>query len=262
MPITCPIDFVPLSTEEFGSLDYAIMKHAFETHQDLGSLADETIYQNDFWNRLQDAGYDTEREVPVHVTFDTFKKDYFLDLVVNRRAVYELKTVASLTDRHAAQLLNYLLLLDLQRGKLVNFRPMSVESQFVNAPLVGAERRRYSIHTEDWSGPMGLLDLLRQLLFDWGTGLELSLYNQAIGHLWGNGCRADALLEMSRDGKPLGHQRFHLASPDSAFRLTAFSDVSNSYPSQLSRLLLASPLEAIHWINIAYHDITCRTIQR
>jgi hypothetical protein len=45
MPISCPIQFAPLSTEEFGPLDYAVMAHAFASHQYLGSLADEQVYQ-------------------------------------------------------------------------------------------------------------------------------------------------------------------------------------------------------------------------
>ena len=260
MPITCPIDFVPLSTKDFGPLDYAVMEHAFASHKYLGSLADEAVYQWDFWNRLRDAGYQAEREVPVSITFESFRKDYFLDLVVNNTAVYELKTVATLTARNLAQLLNYLLLLDLQRGKIINFRPMSVESKFVNAPLSGAERRRFTIKSHDWRGPQALLDLVTRLLMDWGTGLELSLYEQAIVHLMGGAAHADVMLGMSREGKSLGKQRFHLATSESAIRLTTFTKLPDGYASQLSRLLRASPLETIHWINISYHEVTLTTI--
>jgi GxxExxY protein len=153
MPITCPIQFAPLNTEEFGPLDYAVMAHAFSSHEYLGSLADEQVYQLDFADRLRNAGYKVDREVPVTVTFEKFSKLYSLDLVVNDKAVYELKTVESLMKRHTAQLLNYLLLLDLQRGKLINFRPMSLESKFVNAPLSGAERRRFTVNQDQWQGP-------------------------------------------------------------------------------------------------------------
>ncbi|MFT5131127.1 MAG: GxxExxY protein [Rhodothermales bacterium] len=41
-------------------------------------------------------------------------------MVVDNKAVYELKTVKALDKHHTAQLMNYLLLLDLQRGKLIN----------------------------------------------------------------------------------------------------------------------------------------------
>jgi len=262
MPIACPIQFAPLSTEEFGPLEYAVMAHAFASHQYLGSLANEQAYQLDFVARLRNAGYKVDREVPVTVTFETFSKLYSLDLVVNDKAVYELKTVQSLTKRHSAQLLNYLLLLDLQRGKLINFRPMSLESKFENAPLSGADRRRFSLNQDHWNGPQNLLDLVPRILQNWGTGLELALYEQAIVHMQGGENEVSVILPMAREGTSLGNQRFHLATSDSAFRLTAFGQTPHGYPSQLSRLLRASPLAAIHWINIDYHRVTFTSILR
>ena len=47
MPITCPISFKPLSTEDFGKLDYSVMASAFATHKELGRLADEEISAGD-----------------------------------------------------------------------------------------------------------------------------------------------------------------------------------------------------------------------
>ena len=67
--------------------------------------------------------------------FRTFIKPLLLDLVVNRRGIYELKTVSALTPAHFAQLLNFLFLTNAARAKLINFRRASVESQFVNSAL-------------------------------------------------------------------------------------------------------------------------------
>ncbi|QDV47339.1 hypothetical protein Enr13x_72480 [Stieleria neptunia] len=262
MPITCPIDFHPLSTEEFATLDYTVMAHAFSSQRDLGSLADEIIYQSDFFERLDGSGFNVAREVPVLVRFESFSKTYKLDLVVNDMAVYELKTVAELTKEHLGQLLNYLLLLDIERGKLVNFRPNSVDSKFVNSPLSGSSRRCFSTTKERYHGPQSLVDLIEALLSDWGTGLELPLYQQAIVHLLGGREQESVKLPMNRRGRELGNQRFHLVTADSAFRLTAFSKFPRGYSSQLSRLLRASPLDALHWINIDYHEVTMTTIQR
>ena len=101
MPITCAIQFEPLSTEAFGSLDYAVMAHAFASHQDLGCLADEYVYQSDFAERLVSAGFAVAREVEVTVAFEAYQKYYFLDLVINGLAVYELKTVSKLLKQHS-----------------------------------------------------------------------------------------------------------------------------------------------------------------
>lgn len=104
MPITCPIKIPRLTTQQFGELDYAVMRHAFNSHSTLGRLADENIYQTDFASRLMTAGFDVQLEVPITASFDRFMKTHFLDLVVAEKGVYELKTVAKLTGEHEAQL--------------------------------------------------------------------------------------------------------------------------------------------------------------
>jgi len=99
MPVHCPIHFQPLSKDEFGKLDFEVMSHAFACHTALGRLADEQIYQEDFASRLNQAGFQTQVEVPATASFRTFTKPYSLDLVVNERAVYELKAVPKLAER-------------------------------------------------------------------------------------------------------------------------------------------------------------------
>lgn len=132
MPIHCPLKIESLSTEDFGLLDYSVMGHMFASQNEIGRLADERIYQADVAHRLEAAGMATETETPIEVVHQSFVKELSLDLVVSQRAVYELKTVSGLNSNHVAQLLTYLYLLDLPRGKLVSFRSPSVESKFVN----------------------------------------------------------------------------------------------------------------------------------
>ncbi len=68
------------------------------------------------------------------------------------------------------------------------------------------------------------------------------------------------MLPVNRNGILLGTQRFHLASPDTAFKVTAMNHDTSAYRSQLARLIQFSPLRAIHWINIARHEVTFTTI--
>ncbi len=150
MPITCPISFTRLSTAEFRALDYEIMPHAFASQNDLGRLADEGVYQTDFAARLAAAGYEIHREVPITATFRSFVKAYYLDVAIAGKAVYELKAVTKLTAEHEAQLMNYLLMLDCSHGKLVNLRPASVDSRFVNAPMTLVQRRAFAIDDQHW----------------------------------------------------------------------------------------------------------------
>ncbi len=260
MSIECPIEIGKLTTEEFRELDYVVMRHAFDSQNCLGRLADERIYQADLAQRLLSAGMHVKREIPIRLTHDSFCKSLFLDLVVAEQAVYELKAVRSITDEHVGQLLTYLYLLDLRRGKLINFRPDSVESRFTNAPLTLTERRVFAVESANYCGGPDFEDLVIGLLRDWGTSLTLSLYQEAIVALTGGPEIAEAMIPLERSGIPLGNQRFQMASNDTAFRLTAINHETVDYQYQLARLLALSPLRAIHWINIAHHHITLKTI--
>jgi len=260
MPIECSVEIAKLTTDEFKELDYVVMRHAFDSQNCLGRLADERIYQSDLAHRLSSAGLDVKREIPLRLSHGNFCKVHFLDLVVAEQAVYELKAVKGLTDEHVGQLLTYLYLLDLPRGKLINFRSVAVETRFVNAPLCLADRRAFSVDTSDYCGHADFADLVVGLTRDWGTSLTLALYKEAIVELLGGPEIAEAMVPLERSRFPLGNQRFQMASNDTAFRLTAMNRETSEYQLQLVRLLALSPLRAIHWINVAHHKVTLKTI--
>jgi len=262
MPFHCPIHFQPLSKDEFGKLDFEVMSHAFACHTALGRLADEQIYKGDFSSRLNQAGFQTQVEVPATASFRTFAKSYSLDLVVNERAVYELKAVPRLVEHHAGQLMNYLLLLGLERGKLINFRPDSVETRFVNVAIDPKARRKFTVSDAGWTGGATFRDLVSDIVRDWGTGLEVSLYEQAVIQQLGVEEVVGTILPMTRDGRFLGNQRFHLTDSSSAFRITAFPDDFSLYRRHLKRLLIHSPLSVMHHVNITIDQITFTSITR
>ena len=262
MPVHCPIHFKPLSKDEFGKLDFEVMSHAFACHTALGRLADEQIYHGDFASRLNQAGFQTHVEVPATASFRMFTKQYSLDLVVNERAVYELKAVPKLAERHAGQLMNYLLLLGLDRGKLINFRPDSVETRFVNVAIDPKARRKFTVSETGWTGGETLRDLVSDIVRDWGAGLEVALYEQAVIQQLGGEEVVGTILPMTRDGHFLGNQRFHLTDSDSAFRITAFPDDFSLCQRHLTRLLVHSPLSIMHHVNIAIDQITFTSITR
>ena len=96
MPITSPLPPSHTTQEEFAQLDYLVMRHAFESQNQLGRLCDELIYQNDLAARLRAAGLPVQTEVPITVTCRDFAKTYSLDLVVADAGIYELKTALGL----------------------------------------------------------------------------------------------------------------------------------------------------------------------
>ena len=261
MPIHCPIVFPRLTEDEMRPLDFEVMRHAFATHTALGHLCDESVYQAYLAHLLTVAGFQAECEVPLTLTFRTFLKTLYLDLVVNRRAIYELKTVAALTDAHITQLLNYLFLTNAARGKLVNFRPSSVESKFVNSLLDDAERRRFRVTDKQWRGAAEFRQMIEELVADWGTGLDQLLYTQAVVHCLGGEEMVTQQLPMQLDGVPLGNQRFHLADAGTAFRITTFQDeLGGIHHQQLRKLMTLGPLKKLYWVNIARHEVSLHTI--
>lgn len=177
------------------------------------------------------------REVPITISYGTFSKTFYLDLVADGKLIYELKAIAKLTAEHMAQLLNYLLMLDLRHAKLVNMRPASVQASFVNSLRTLTERREFAVDERNWSGGEKIVQFIRDLLQDWGIGLSVSLYHQALVHFLGGEALVVKELAMQRDAIPLGNQRFHLLDETSAFRVTSFDNAAQPYRHQLRRLL-------------------------
>src|SRR5438034_5003613 len=104
MPITSPIWVRPANQEEFARIDYGVMRHAFDSQNELGRLCDEIIYKNDLAARLESTSLlPVHKELPITVTHRDFTKIYSLDLVVGDAAIYELKAAACLVGEYEAQ---------------------------------------------------------------------------------------------------------------------------------------------------------------
>jgi GxxExxY protein len=262
MPIESSVAIVDLSTEEFGKLDYQVMSHVFASQNAIGRLADEVVYHRDLENRLRDASFRVMREVGVTARFDDFVKTYWLDLLVADQAVYELKAVTVLNDWHQAQLLNYLLMLDLAHGKLINFKSGKVDSRFVNNAHSRQKRQSFDVIADENKGHKFFRELVVNLLRDWGTGLSVSLYQQTLMHLLGGEEKVLRPIPMKRATYDLGHQRFAMVEDGTAFRLTAFSDTTDEYKRQLHKLLAHSTLDQIEWVNVSIDRVEFATIQK
>jgi GxxExxY protein len=166
MPIHCPVKIASLSADEFEQLDYRLMGHAYASQNELGRLCDECVYEADLKARLLANGFrSVQTQVPVTVTHRDFSKKYFLDLLADD-AVYELKTATVLAGEHETQLFNYLFLLGVQRGKLLNFRPRKVQGKIIATSLTHAERRRFSTVTEHWNDLTPGCAVLQQTMLD------------------------------------------------------------------------------------------------
>lgn len=266
MTINSPLDVRPLTAEEFQEIDYRIMGHAFASQNRLGRLCEEAAYQRDLQARLLADGFrSVQIEVPVTVSHADFSKTYFLDLVADH-AVYELKTVETLNNEHQAQLLNYLFLLGVPRGKLINFRPPKVQGRIHATSLSPRDRHHVRMDLSRWrdlsNSCATLRRMMQELLADWGAFLDFELYQQALTYFCGGESCVLQRCPLSRNGISLGTQRFHVHSPRLAFRVTAVTEQIEAMETHLRRLMALTELEAMQWINLNHAEIQFVTIKQ
>src|SRR5438093_1616675 len=185
MPVIVRTPLRRLSQAEFGELSYSVMGCVFQIHRELGRFFDEKIYKRELAHRHPGV----QLEVPIEISHATFSKLQYIDVLVHSGGPFEFKTVEAITPRHAAQLLHYLLLAELGHGKLVNLRKESVEHEFVNTTLRREDRIGFKVADMQWrdktAGAERFREVLMALLRDWGTGLDLGLYEEALTHLLG-----------------------------------------------------------------------------
>lgn len=264
MPIHCPVTIACLDADEFETLDYRVMGHAYASQNELGRLCDESAYEADLKARLTAEGFRAvHTQVPVTLTHRDFSKHYFLDLIADD-ALYELKADKTLTSEHEAQLLNYIFLLGLRRGKLLNFRPSKVQGRIVATSLTPDERRRFTAVTGRWKelspGCRTLRQTLCDLLRDWGAFLDIALYQEALSHFLGGAPRIEQCVPLARGGLELGSQRLLVYAPGLAFRITAFTETPDFAEPHLRRLLALTGLRAFQWINLNHAQIEFTTL--
>ena len=100
-----------------------ILNAAFAVHSALGPRLLESAYARCLAVELAECGISAEAEVVLPINYRSRKIEsaFRVDLLVEKRIVIELKSVAELTPLHLAQVLTYLKLLNLPSGLLINF---------------------------------------------------------------------------------------------------------------------------------------------
>jgi len=265
MPIKHKMAIKPIAESEFHLLDYKIMELVFSIHKDLGRFCDEKIYQNELSYRCKKMGIaKVATEVPIQVSYKDFIKHYYMDLLVNNAVLYEFKAVKNLTGEHQKQALNYLLLMGMQNGKLVNMRPQSVQYRFVSTKLTPEKRYKFTIDDQEWKNidedSIWLKRLMAKLLSEWGVFLDTNLFYDAIKHFQGGEENIVKKIEIVRDSRILGTQKAHLLNPTVAFKISAVTKDGSFYEKHLHRFISHTSLRAIQWINFDHDKIVFKTI--
>jgi GxxExxY protein len=262
MPIVVHAELRKPTQQEFATIAYDVMHHLFAVHNEFGRFLREKIYKEELAFRRPNV----RLEIPIDVSFDRFCKRYAIDVLAEQSAIFELKAVDRLGPKHRAQLLNYLLLAELPHGKLVNMRPDVVEHEFVNTTLRLADRRQFSVLDDGTCDSTPELrrvkDLFLAMVSDWGTGLELPLYTEAMTELLG-GEQLIQEIEIVSGSRVAGTQEVRLASPDVALKIASIDESGRDrFAEHAQRFIQHTRLAAMLWINVSLHEVTFRTIRR
>ena len=263
MPVKVDAELHELSCDMTSRIAYDVMHSVFAVHNEFGRFMDENIYRDEIARRVPGV----RTEVLIEVTFSSFRKPYFMDMLAQGSLVFELKTVEKLVHRHRSQLLNYLMLADLRHGKLVNLRSELVEHEFVNTRLTHRDRTVFSVRDVDWREPetdlVSVKELMVEILRDWGVGLDLHLYDDALTHFLGGKEHVITEIDIVLGDRTVGRQKMRLSSPSTAFKITALGDDGMTrFEDHARRLLQHTRLESIHWINLTRAQVTFRTLNK
>jgi len=267
MPIEHAFKTKLISDDDFHALDYQVMGLAFFIHRELGRLWNEKIYQNELAYCCQKAGFEkVNTEAPIQVSYQDFQKLFYVDLLLNDAVIYELKTLQILTGEHHQQTLNYLFLLGMPHGKLINMRPPSVESRFVSTRLTFKKRYEYVIEDQDWQeldeDSTWLKQLVVNLLKEWGAFLDTALFYDAIKHFRGGEENVVKKIKVLNGAHILGTQKVHLLNSEIAFKISSMTKDEKYYEHHLRRFIHYTLLKAIQWINFNHDQIVFKTITR
>ena len=105
-----------------------IIGAAIEVHRHLGPGLLESAYEECLCRELSLSGLSFERQKSLPVEYKGVRLDcgYRLDLVVEKKAIVELKAIDKTMPVHHAQVLTYLRLSGLQLGLLINFNTPTI----------------------------------------------------------------------------------------------------------------------------------------
>lgn len=257
MPIHIEADVSRLDQNTFSQISHELMGCVFSIHNELGRFFDEKIYKRELQRRFPGV----QLEVPINVTFESFSKKYFLDVLVENGAIFEFKAVETLAGKHRSQLLHYLLLAELAHGKLINMRTEQVQHEFVNTSLCLSDRTSFVVAQQNWQelSDKPLRPWCEAFLREVGTNLDLGLYEEALTYWLGEEQQVTQEIEVISNGVVLGSQKFRLTAPDVALKITAF-EATAPFEIHAKRVLLHTTLKAIQWINITRKNVTFRMI--
>ena len=118
---------------------YDVIGAIHEVHHELGAGINEYCYQEGLEMELIERGIPYQREATFHPVYHgkIMLATYRVDFICKQDIVVECKSVKQLCNDHRAQLFNYMRLLSVPCGILVNFAPRyaEIERYFYDSEL-------------------------------------------------------------------------------------------------------------------------------
>lgn len=121
---------VSIDKNEINDLSKKVIGAAIEVHKNLGPGLLENAYEECLCKELSLQGIPFEKQKYMPVNYKGCEVDcgYRLDIVVDNKIIVELKSTASITPIHEAQLMTYLKLSNIWLGLLLNFNVISLKN--------------------------------------------------------------------------------------------------------------------------------------
>ena len=119
-------------------LTFNVIGAAIEVHRNMGSGLLESVYQQCMIEELtnRNINFITEFKVPVVYKEKELDIEFRCDLCVENCLIVELKSVSEIKPIHDAQVLNYMNLLKVPKGIIINFNCFNIfregQKTFVN----------------------------------------------------------------------------------------------------------------------------------
>ena len=102
---------------------YRLLQCLYEVHKRLGPGLLESIYEEAVAKEMTLQGFEVKRQMPVPVMYrgERLQADLRLDLIVDDKVIFELKSVTEYKKLFEKQLYTYLRLTGCELGYVVNF---------------------------------------------------------------------------------------------------------------------------------------------
>ena len=102
----------------------------YRIHKGLGPGLLESVYEEAFAYELTRSGIDYTRQEPIKVWYDgvLLNVGFRADFILEEKLLIELKSIERIEKIHHKVILNYLRILDLKLGLLINFNEILIKN--------------------------------------------------------------------------------------------------------------------------------------